>query len=454
MSDSLEYSASFRVAIDAFIQARLQTKLDKSPMGDVKRLEVVTQHRRDIWLHDAARRVKHIQVVTHSLKPIHPEARGTNLYVEPAKLPALAEMGSHALGDRFSIDVVGNASSLDVFKFLKIRCDGRTLLSALEAGDADATAALRGNPVEAESLREAFLGVMRARDQGAASHTTAKQIYWLVGCDASNDAQYHLLAPLYPTSLAHAIHADIQEVRFGETNKLARQARRDGTAFDGVYREYQGIAVQKLGGTQPQNVSQLNSERRGVNYLLSSLPPTWEAGPKGLPVHAKSVFDRAFGARRSVRQTLHALRALLHSNPPSTKTTRDRVLSLRMQMVDELLIYAGELLQVPAGWTRQARFADLSTDEQLWLDPLRADLPDETAFADRWLKFEWPERVAERFATWLNAELREAVPDVGYIEASVWKGDVLDGLRSWGGQFHVTRSVPASSDAADAMEGA
>ena len=39
---------------------------------------------------------------------------------------------------------------------------------------------------------------------------------------------------------------------------------------------YASLAVQELGGTKPQNISQLNSERRGDNYLLASLPPVWK----------------------------------------------------------------------------------------------------------------------------------------------------------------------------------
>src|SRR5258708_27738652 len=81
-------------AIATFIQERLKAKLDKLAEDDLKRQELLAQHQRDTWMEDAARRVTQIQAVTHSLKPIHPDARGTNLYVEPASLPALQELGS------------------------------------------------------------------------------------------------------------------------------------------------------------------------------------------------------------------------------------------------------------------------------------------------------------------------------------------------------------------------
>src|SRR5574337_589698 len=92
---------SYREAIHAFLQERLNAKLEKLKTDeDGKREDVIAQHQPTVWLEDAARRVQQIQAVTHSLKPIHPDARGTNLYVEPTTLPPLAELGSHALGGR------------------------------------------------------------------------------------------------------------------------------------------------------------------------------------------------------------------------------------------------------------------------------------------------------------------------------------------------------------------
>ncbi|WP_186289006.1 type I-F CRISPR-associated protein Csy1 [Burkholderia gladioli] len=424
--------SGFSAAIDALLQERLQTKLEKLPPDDPKRSELIADHARHVWLRDAARRVKQIQAVTHSLKPIHPDARGTNLYVSPAGMSKIDALGSHALGERFATDVVGNAAALDVVKLLKVESSGRTLLAALEAGDADALSALDDDPAEAEILRQAFLGLIRERESGAASHERAKQVYWLTGSDAADDSHFHLLAPLYPTSLVQAVYDDVNDARFGEANKLARLARRDGEAFDGVYREYRDVAVQKLGGTKPQNISQLNSERRGVNYLLSSLPPSWERRPSAyLPVRATSVFDRAFGARADVRGTLATLRAFLGSDPTANRHARARRTSLMARLGDELVVYAGELHTLEAGWTRGEPFSNLSLDEKLWLDPSRAELPEESEFAEHWLALEWPARVADRFAKWLNAQLRDALPHLGADEAHAWKNEMLAYGHSW-----------------------
>lgn len=416
----------WRDAIATFLQARLQAKLGQLAKDDPKRQELLTQHQPDTWIADAARRAAQIQVVTHSLKPIHPDARGTSLYVEPASLPALREVGSHTLGPSFAGDVVGNAAALDVYKFLKIEVDGISLLAALVADDANARQALDADAEQAGKLRDAFVALTQPRAGQPGSHIRAKQLYWLTDSDACADEGYELLAPLHATSLAHAVHAQLQEYRFGDANKVARQARRDGKWHDGVFQDYQGLAVQKLGGTKPQNISQLNSERGGVNYLLASLPPVWRPSKLRLPVHARSVFEKLFIARPVVRKTVRELRIFLASEPPPNTETRQRREAMIDTLLDEMACLAGELRQaLPAGWTCDTgRFGKLVEEEQLWLDPLRAELPGETNFAEKWLWMRWPAEVGRNFAKWLNAELSSLLP-VGDVEAREWEKELL-----------------------------
>jgi CRISPR-associated protein Csy1 len=416
----------WKEGITDFISERLKAKLDKLADDDPRRAEFVAQHEPPAWLADAARRVQQIQAVTHSLKPIHPDARGTNLYVEPRTLPPLAELGSHALGERFVGDVVGNAAALDVYKLLKLEVNGRSLLTALLAQDSDALAALHADPAQAEKLCAAFVSLTQPRAEGPSSHTLAKQLYWLTGTDTCDDAHYTLLAPLYATSLAHAVHAQVQEDRFGEANKAARQARRERKMHDGVFHDYPGLAVQNMGGTKPQNISQLNSERRGMNYLLSSLPPQWKGNEQRFPTHADSVFTRYFDSRPLVRKTLKALRHYLESNPKPVKDTRDHRKELVDVLVDEMVAMAAELQHaLPPGWTlNDPRFSKLNEDEQTWLDALRAELPEEEDFANRWLAMEWPDAIGTRFGNWLNARL-EGQLSFSDIEFREWKNELL-----------------------------
>ncbi|ABM57218.1 type I-F CRISPR-associated protein Csy1 [Verminephrobacter eiseniae] len=423
---------SFKAAVQAFLQERLEAKLDKLKDDDPKREEERNKYRPTVWIEDAARRVQQIQAVTHSLKPIHPDARGTNLYVEPDSLPMLTELGSHALGKDFAPDVTGNAAALDVYKFLKLQVGERSLLTALQEEDPAAMQVLHDDAAQAKALRDKLVGLTQPGSGGASSHSRAKQLYWLTGSDAAADDDYELLAPLFATSLAHRVYADVQEVRFGEANKAARQAWRERKAHDGVLVDYPGLAMQKMGGTKPQNISQLNSERGGVNYLLASLPPIWKVTERRLPVNTDSVFKHLYPQRPDVQKTVRELRRFLEEDPEPNLATRERRAAYVETLVNELLNLAGELQQgLPAGWTlNDKRFQQLAPVEQLWLDPRRATLPDEDDFAKEWLWQDWPAAIAKRFGNWLNDKLAGRLL-VGDVEAREWQRALIGEDDGW-----------------------
>ena len=78
-----ERQAQLRALIQTFLTERLDGKLEALKPDDPKRAELQTQFAWRTWIDDAARRSAQIQCATHTLKPIHPDARGTSLYVAP-----------------------------------------------------------------------------------------------------------------------------------------------------------------------------------------------------------------------------------------------------------------------------------------------------------------------------------------------------------------------------------
>ena len=416
-------SAALRSLIELFLHERLDAKLKPLPPDDSKRATLQSQFARETWLADAARRASQIQAVTHALKATHPDARGTSLYRPPSALTSNPLVGSHCLSDGFTGDVVGNAAALDVYKFLRIEHEGHTLLDRMLAGDADMLAALSDDAGQAQAWTDAFISITQPRGQPT-SHTQAKQLYWLVGEDPRDDASYHLLAPLYASSLAHEVFLTIQEDRFGEPAKAARQARKEGEFNDASVREYPHLAVQKLGGTKPQNVSQLNSERGGNNYLLASLPPLWRTQDMQPPLRTDDAM-RIFGQQREVRRLVRELAAFLKADPGQTYETRNSRDEWTDQLIDELLHY-GNLVQhaLEPGWSTSDD-CDLPRSQQLWLDPWRA-LGDE-AFAQEWRAMKWVEDVHADFAKWLNARLTKlAGLPVGDPEDRHWAKEFKD----------------------------
>lgn len=392
-SVSSTQAQSFSESIEAFIRVRLQLKLEKVKQDEQSlRQALIEQYRKDTWLESAAKRASQIQAVTHSLKALHPSARGTNLLATPSLLPSLRELGTHALSRELVIDVVGSASALDVYKFLRLEVNGCTLLSALLDRNPEAMAALHSDKARSLSLRNALVSPFLPRQDSPSSHALAKQLYWLTGTDACRDDHFTLVAPLFATSLTHAVHVRVEQARYGQANKMARNAKQESSWYEGTYQVYPSLASRNIGGTQPQNISQLNSERKGLSYLLSSQPPASASRLPRLPANTRSVFEEVFPYRPKVQHAIEQMRRY----PPGASEHLETLL-------DELVLMSTGLQRHKRGWTLQEQVLEtLDLSEQLWLDPRRAELPGQEHFADQWLQLQWPAQVGHRFEACLD----------------------------------------------------
>lgn len=413
-----------RALIADFLKKRLSDKLEKLKNDDPKRTELIAQFIPATWLEDSARRVSQIQAVTHSLKPTHPDAKGSSLYSPLQLQQVLPVVGSHCLGSDFTSDVVGNAAALDVYKFLKLEYQGRSLLALALDQDADLAAALSDDPAQAQIWISAFASPTQPRGR-VSSHTLAKQLYWLAGDDAHDDANFHLLAPLYASSLAHRIYLAVQDDRFSDEAKAARQAKKEGAFSERPVREYPQLAIQNLGGTKPQNISQLNSERRGNNLLFASLPPTWRSIDLKPLLGADSMFSR-FGYRPEVKKLVKAFLAFLKSDPTRNHETRKRRAEFVDALIDDFLQFSAELHSLPPGWS-QAPECRLANVEKHWLDP--EGVEEMLASEGLLLTTDTAERVSALFANWLNAQLRDPLPmgDPEYLE---WRGQIFEQIKT------------------------
>jgi CRISPR-associated protein Csy1 len=410
----------FKAAINEFLRARLEEKkLAKAPAD--RQEDIRHKFEPAVWLEDAAKRVSQLQAVTHSLKAMHTgperlseEGGGRNLFCPPGTLPPTEFLGSHALPEQFPIDIVGNAAALDVYAFLSQVYEGRTLLEWLEEDDPDARAALDPDPEKAAELAAAFLS-LKQQPKIMASHNRAKQVYWLTGDHPTDDGGFHLLAPLFPSALAHVVFLKITTDLFSEDAKKARKNKKDKAWDEAEVRDYPNLAIQKIGGSNPQNAGQLSSKRRGVNYLFPSLPPVWVSRPVR-PPRGETLFT-AFGRRpKTLRPTL-ALKKFLKSDPKPNLETRAKRNEYLYEIIDEFIQYAAELKSLPPGWT-QAPACRLAQEEKDWLEPefrVHEGEYEKGETTDPW------SGIIQRFANWLNSALgkNKALP-VGEVEQAFW----------------------------------
>lgn len=432
----IERINKLRGLLDAFLKKRLDDKLYRlkgnDTQADFNQQEERSRFEAKTWLDNAAKRSRQLQIVTHIQKATHPDLKldnSTNLYVLPKQLKSHGYVGTHALGENFSDDATGNAAALDVYDFLTQQFQGKRILDLVSDLDPCLMRAMSDDLDQAKEWVESFVKVTESPCKAPSSSTLAKQVYWLTGGDPTDDKQFHLLAPLYASSLAHRVWETIQDDRFGERAKAARRAQREGRWYDRSIREYPQLAVQQLGGTKPQNISKLNSERRGVNYLFASLPPLWQSRDVKPLLRIGSLFKR-FERRTEVRELVHTLASFLKTDPTSSVETRNYRAGLVDLIIDELLQFAAEVRTLDSGWT-QSSACWLNEAECHWLDPkgvTSAYLADNKKIPTDTL-----EQISELFANWLNAKLRtsagrDSLP-VGDPEFLEWRKRLLDQLQ-------------------------
>lgn len=372
-----------------------------------------------------ARNAWQMKEVTHVAKFSHPDVKAdVKVFAQHVKSKGNSFapeflVGTHSIDAFAHIDAAGNSACHPIYTLLQSRVGGEKLLELASRGNEALAAALKELGDAEGDWMQHFASVAIAQTQ-ASSHKLVKQIYWPV-----EDGSYHLLSPLFSSSLANQVRQVIQQDRFSEEAKAARAARKAGTAHPHGFREYPELVIQKFGGSKPQNISWLNTKRYGENYLLPALPPQWQSPAIRPPLDTGSVFDRTFGSRPRVRELLRTLRGFLESVANYNNVhIREKRAELTAYLCDEALLYAAELRDaaetglLTAGWTNDAR-CQLNRAEQLWLDPLRG--ASDADFAREYERGEWPDDICRRFGNWLNARLTTDKLPMSEVEADHWR---------------------------------
>lgn len=412
--------------IVSYIEGRRQPKLEAFDKETGKRLagltqaddialaqQEIAQQRQELiaryevrnWLTDAANRAGQISLVTHALKFTHSDAKGSSVF-NLADTEDTASYLSTATLNKPAIDAVGNAAALDVAKLLQTEHDGDSLLACLNREDYSALAELAESSQQLALWVEGFKQALV--DKQLTSHKLAKQLYFPVGPD-----EYHLLSPLFSSSLAQAMHQRIVDARFSEQSKEIYGAYKAKTWHPQARVIYLNMAVQSMGGTKPQNISYLNSIRGGRIWLLPSGAPHWQSIAKP-PIKHKSIFhDRSEFTAQARDTAVHMQQYLLSVKSLSnTMEIREHRLAYSDELIDILFNYVAEVqnLDVPSGWSNDKE-CELKRSQQIWLDPI---------FKHEREQGDWKQEVAQDFGYWLNRRLQHAELVFGAVERREW----------------------------------
>ncbi|CFU96073.1 type I-F CRISPR-associated protein Csy1 [Yersinia pseudotuberculosis] len=388
-----------------------------------QRQELIARYEVRNWLTDAANRAGQISLVTHALKFTHSDAKGSSVFNLPAAENDAIYLSSATLGQP-AVDAVGNAAALDVAKLLQTEHNGDSLLACLNRADNSPLAALAENPQQLALWVEGFKQALV--DKQLTSHKLAKQFYFPVGLD-----QYHLLSPLFSSSLAQAMHQRIAEARFSDQSKEAKVAHKAGKWHSEARVIYLKTAVQNIGGTKPQNISYLNSVRGGKVWLLPCGAPPWKNIQKP-PIKYRSIFHDRSEFTVLARNNLWQMQQYLLGVKPLSNTMDIRAVRLACsdEIIDILFNYVAEIQNLDGtnGWS-DAEDCKLKRSEQLWLDPNRA--MDDPVFKLEREKGDWKQEVSQDFGYWLNRWLQHDELVFGYVEQREWSSLFKQRLREF-----------------------
>ncbi|MDN5417242.1 MAG: type I-F CRISPR-associated protein Csy1 [Acinetobacter sp.] len=345
-----------------------------------------------VWLPDAAKRVAQLFMVSHPSKFSHPSAK-TSSVIAQAKQQNDGYLRSGNVN--YSFDVFGNAAAMDVFKFLSLPLTEKlTVLEGFEQQDEDLKKLLMDDNLDFESFSAAFLKI-KATDTSVKTDHLVKQVYFPIDQD-----EYHLLSILTPSGLVTRLKQTIDEIRFSDATKQAKEFRKKNEHHTEGYADIYELTVTAYGGTQPQNVSVLNSQNAGRAYLLSSCPPVLEKRAIRLP---KTDFFAQCLYRKNYQESFVHLHKFMQLDLNNIDT-RTAIRNIIQFVVDQILVQAHRTREYSVeGWSNQTYYLNLPKLQRMWLDSIySAEREDDT---------DWRDELSREIARWIVRSYEKLISD-------------------------------------------
>lgn len=365
------------------------------------------------WIPDAATRMaKQLKFGTHISKGVHPMSRGDNISFDKTDDLSVTLIGTHSIESNY-IDANSSAAALPLAAFFDFEIDDTTKIRDLILVDnTDFVASLAGDQSLAKTYQQNFKAALQNVITEPVTDERNKQLLWVTNAYQGEDIDelnYINIIPLYPSVLTHEMYQRINQLKFSDENKAARDNRFKKTADQQPYISLNNLATVQLGGTKSQNVGRLNNFQSGRNYLLPSLPPILNLADS---TFKPSKFANTIFAKSLANKVNPILQDIFYV-VKSAKNTVD-IRDARKEAMDEILKRIFEFANymrndLPAGWTKDS---ELDECEQFWLDPKRAELPDEEEWSARREQTEWHKETIHRFARWMNTLLQEKFKDI------------------------------------------
>jgi len=365
------------------------------------------------WLPDAAKRVSQLSMVSHPSKFSHPSAKTSSVIAQVKS----AQDGYLRTGNvHYPLDVFGNAAAMDVYKFLSLNlAEDYTVLTGFEHDHEDLKSLIEKSSLNFTSLKQAFL-VIKNDDTSSKTDHLVKQVYFPIA-----DTEYHLLSILTPSGLIARLKLAIDQLRFSEATKEAKEKRKKNEHDAIGYADIFDLTVTAYGGTQPQNVSVLNSQNAGRAYLLSSCPPILEKRTVRLP---RTDFFVQCLYRKNYQDSFVQLHKFMQLDLNNIDI-RTAIRNILQFVIDQVILQGLKIREYYSeGWSQQEYYANLPKLQRIWLDEMYAEQRENDS--------EWRNELSEDIARWILRSYEKVISEsemLGTAEINDVKQRVEESLR-------------------------
>lgn len=387
---------------ELWLKDRLKKAINETEVADLQ-LQADERFSLGEWLPDAAKRVGQLSMVSHPSKFSHPSAKTSSVIAQEK----YANDGYLRSGNvDYPLDVFGNAAAMDVFKFLSIDLgNGQTVLDAFEKQDIDLKEFIQHSSLDFDTLRSAFL-VIKETDTSVKTDHLVKQVYFPI-----EHGGYHLLSLLTPSGLMTKLKQNIDAIRFSDETKQAKERRKKNESDDVGYADIYDLTVTAYGGTQPQNVSVLNSQNAGRAYLLASYPPQLEKRTIRLP---KTDFFAQCLYRKNFQDSFSQLHKFMQLDVNNIDI-RIAIRNIIQFAIDQVLFQAWKIREsYTAGWSNQDYYLALPKLQRKWLDDFYE--------AEREQDDDWRDELSREIARWILRSYEKVISDAYILGA----GELID----------------------------
>src|SRR5690606_19190375 len=218
-------------------------KLD--PIKDAAKVAVINEslaklrekYSLEVWMQDAAERMAgQLRFGTHISKGIHPDSKGDNLNFQADKPLPDGVVGSQTLTS-LPVDANGNAAALPLAAFFEAWVDevkGIKIRTLIQAQHPAIEKALSADDEKSKAYVEHFRAALINPVDSPATHERNKQLLWPLENSITEDS-YCAIVPLYPSALTSQFFSKINNARFSDENKQARESRKKKPAEHQAY---------------------------------------------------------------------------------------------------------------------------------------------------------------------------------------------------------------------------